>query len=320
MLKLPYIDNPLFRFESRRLRWGASPEQVWRASKIITASVLVGVFALWFLLAQINRQGIRITSQNQPGGQQGIQTSPQGGVPQSGVTYPPRGRESFDFFNGLLLVSISASIVLDLACLTVSMSFNGRDSQAEDLLRLTTLSSKARMSAKYAIDQIRVWWIMWLVVSLRAAAILFFMVMTPGLTAGFGRGFGFGSPFRYYGFLLPLLVPASAFLIEPIWRMRAMTALGLGISVQVPKKFSAALVGVLADLGIWVVQILLVAGIGGAVPIFGLGRGFPRYEYSNSLMGMVLEWLLIAGTWFAFLWVIQKSSLQTAIARWARDD
>jgi hypothetical protein len=115
-------------------------------------------------------------------------------------------------------------------------------------------------------------------------------------------------------------VPASAFLIEPIWRMRAMTALGLGISVQVPKKFSAALVGVLADLGIWVVQILLVAGIGGAVPIFGLGRGFPRYEYSNSLMGMVLEWLLIAGTWFAFLWVIQKSSLQTAIARWARDD
>jgi hypothetical protein len=161
-----------------------------------------------------------------------------------------------------------------------------------DQLRLTPQGSARILVAKYAILQIRAWRVMAVDMALRGAGVTILLLFNLELL--------FASPGE--SMLSPLVLPfeaslillSIAYVLEPLWRMRAIVSLGLAISVRI-HSFTYAILGALAViLAVSIGEMLIIGGPwyflanlswgddGAVVPI--LCCGAPMYSIGVVLM------------------------------------
>lgn len=233
-------NNPIFALESRRVRRGENAKTLIDSSILMTMIVCAVSLTLWLVVVLGN-----------------------GGARQPGT--------SGNFVLIVFGLSLLAAVALDTVCMTVSIgSINGEISAGRwDLLRLTTMDSREIVAAKYGAAQVRAWRTMALVVALRVA-----VVLMAGLTAAVAI---FSDIPRFSTLDVPPLVLAVLamaaaacavfYVIEPFWRMRTVTAIGLAVSARVGHTVSSVVFAVGAVGAFWLAQgfvafaLLLIVGI-----------------------------------------------------------
>ncbi len=217
--------NPLFQSEISRAHWGSSARSLvsytWRS----LVSICIGLILIWLPLS-------------------------------SSTAF------SLDFTALLFVISILAAPLLDYVCMSAAVSSISDEISAGrwTLMRLTALSDSQIVAAKHGIAQIRTWRLMNLIVALRAAVALMaaltfvealYRVRPIDLIAAIDIVFlAMG-----YGWIA--LILALIYVMEPYWRMGALTALGVAISSRVRQSAVAIIVASFVVLLLWLTQALI---------------------------------------------------------------
>jgi len=175
----------------------------------------------------------------------------------------------------LFLLSFLLSAGLDILSVSRTLPSISTDIRTGrwELIRLTPLREGQIIRAKHAAAQLRHWGLTLALISIRGALVVLLLLVT---VLAFADSLNF--PPIYYDrdeggvryviefiFLLFQLAGifafGSVFLIEPIWRVRGMTALGLAISARVYDGGMATLISAAAILALWVTQLVILFGI-----------------------------------------------------------
>lgn len=231
--------NPVFERDIGRQVPAWSQASLQRASRRTQAGAAAVSVAIWLLLWWLSAAGY--------GAQQ----------PQ----YIYRASSGVVFW--LMLLALSSGLLLDMLAVRAGLPSISDDVGAHrwELLRLTPLRESSIVAGKHAAAQLRVWRALAAVIGLRAATAGLFMVNAFGLSYVFSGVSVFS---REELPAVPLvLVTLAVFVVlyvfEPVWRVRAMTALGLAISSYVLSKALATLAAGAALLVVWAVQTVMTA-------------------------------------------------------------
>lgn len=245
-------DQPLFKYAVRRVRWARTVSQLrrynWRAAFIVHG-LIIGLWALLVYLSAVNYY-----------------------APNPNATYYYSGspiEHSTNFIAVLMLVSVGMDIILDFACLVFSItSIGGEVSDGRwDLLRMTPMREENIVAAKHGLAQVRAWRVMAVVLWMRTAAVILLLLHTFLLPLIFGGYFFLEDAFRY-DFFNPLLmlitigITLAIYVIEPVWRMRALSALGVAISAWVFNLVYAFLTAFAVMVGVWISQAIILLALG----------------------------------------------------------
>ncbi len=247
-------DQPLFKYAVRRVRWAGTVEHLrkynWRVALIVPV-IVIGLWVLTVYMAWTayfyNQTGAA-TYYNSP----------------SRVT-----DQSATFIGLLILISIGMDLILDFASLIFALNSIGGEVSAGrwDLLRLTPINEGRIIGAKHGLAQVRAWRVMALVLYTRFAAVALILLHAFLLPVLVGDAPSIFTSFRYdFSNTLLALVTAAIFLaiyvIEPLWRMRAMTAVGIAISARVYSIVFALLTAFAAIVVTWITQVIILGIIG----------------------------------------------------------
>lgn len=220
-------DDPLLRYDIRRVRWGQSARK-------LTGFSLLAVFVAQLLVILLRAMFVS-AAQGQFG---------------SYISFYASG----EFIGWLFLVGVFASFVLDIVSMVASVSSIAGDMVAGrwDLLRLSNVRAEQFVAAKCAVAQARAWRVMVVVVAVRVGVLV--AILLDSLVV----------PRPYSRFIL--FVYQSAYLlvyiVEPLWRMQALTGIGMAIAARVGSATGAILTGFVFVLTLWVIQVLLVVMVG----------------------------------------------------------
>jgi hypothetical protein len=219
--------DPLFQYEIRRVRWGQTRQQLVEYSLKVLVIIQALALILWglFILATPNR----------------LTTS-------SYVIFSA----TIAFLGWLFVAGAAAGLFLDCLSITAAVNSIRRDINGgqSDLICLSGMYAEQFVTARYAVVQARAWRIMAVVSSIRLAifpVIVMGVILAPRLLLVVFDLFIFAS-----GYWL-------IYCIEPLWRMQAVTALGLAISARVHSPSAALLVAMVAIAVLWGVQSLVIA-------------------------------------------------------------
>jgi hypothetical protein len=279
--------NPLFALETRRIRWGHSAKAITDYSAVLVGVVCAVVALVWLLIRLSERYPSRVS----------------------------------DFSILLVALSLIASLLLDYRCLSTALgSINGEAAAGRwDLLRLTALDYRQIVVAKYGVAQVRVWRLMTLITALRLG-----IVLTLGLntliimlqdSAGVTRTSGeiISTLFAQ----LVLVVVAVIYVIEPFWRMRMVTALGMAISARARQHASSVLVGIGALAALWLSQGIIVTAIAFGVSVFIMPLALVEYSVNGLIFCSPAIFLIaLIAAFYGFYSVVQAWSQRYA-ERWA---
>ncbi|MEL6268191.1 MAG: hypothetical protein AAFU54_22650 [Chloroflexota bacterium] len=220
-------------------------------------------------------------------------------------------------------VSLSLSYLLDfiVMALTVNSISGERTAHRWDLLELTPLTGQSIVETLHSTNQLRVWRMTMIVVGTRIATLVC-LLMYPFVLLPVFEGqslFDMLNSFwynpiqnTYVGMWLALL--AFVWVIEPVWRLRATTALGMAISAQYERLVIAMSVAFLSMVGIWVTMIGVVGGM-----FWGLVRAidwlYDQIGYSDSddvLVSILVltGFALMAFTIYGGFWLIRWGGLR----------
>jgi len=313
MYPTPYSDNmlrhPLFRQEVRRVRWGFSESRIRIYGMRVFAVVCTAIFAVWLLLSLA------------------FSNPPPYSYNQTSTAWWFVYGSSPQTFVLLIFAAIGVNLILDFAStLSAVSSISGEIVAGRwDLLRLTALREEGIVNAKHAAAQVRAWRVMAVTVSSRLSIILlgaFVFPFVPLIMLGdssFFSGLGetfmrdpFGTLFAFAILITTLII----YVVEPYWRMRAMTALGMVISSYVLNAPLAMLASLGAIFAVWLAQAVILAML-----VFGLGFLLSPtiFLYSASSTFGFLYILIAAGvtaaTIYGFYTLVQNWSLRRVIAR-----
>jgi hypothetical protein len=192
-----------------------------------------------------------------------------------------------------------------------------------DLLRLTPLHRLDILVAKYAAAQLRVWKVLVWEMACRAggAMIIFVMLAKALFSSTLPRDMLNSSTLTLIGYFG---VFATIYVLEPLWRMRAVVALGLAISARVHNPSSAVLVSFATLLTMRLGQALICLSISVvAVPLIGFLSTWnlsPRSPDLSDLLGYGLIWVVISLTFYGFYKILEDISLKRALSFAFRND
>ncbi len=279
------LHNPLFRLEIRRTRWGESAETLMRHNLRRPLILGGGLLLVWLYAASRDRYG--------------------------------RGEEVVIWaFVGSLL----ALLWIDFNSISAAIgSINGEVVAGRwDLLRLTPLTTRQIIAAKHGGAQVRAWRAAMLVIALRVVVILMAtgtVIWETVIYGGWGslRGSDLSS---FVVTVISVALISGLYILEPLWRLRAITALGVAISARARHQTSSLLTAVGAILALWIVEGFILLAF-----MFGIAIGFvPMAMLEYSLIRMtVCSPLVFAAVFVAavsgFYAVIQSWSLRRA-ERW----
>lgn len=229
--------NPLFALETRHLLRGGSAESLFKLSRntgLITGGVLLLVWLAIMLL----------------------------------TTRFTRYSTSLEFALTVAGLSLLAELLLDFSSISNALNSISGDVVAGrwELLRLTMLTSKQIVAAKHGAAQARTWRLTSLIVAARIASILMIALTVP-ITFLDRTGVFAGMPALPFIFAaLTCGGVALIFSLEPFWRMRAVTALGIAASSRGRQPISAVLVSIGTIFAFWLGQGMVVAAL-----FFGAG-------------------------------------------------
>jgi hypothetical protein len=279
--------NPLFALETRRVRWGDSAKALIDSSLLLMAVVCVVLVLLW-LVSRLSER------------------------------YPSRFN---DFSLVFLAVTLLASLLLDYRCMTTAVgSINGEIAARRwDLLRLTSLDNAQIVAAKYGAAQVRVWRLMMLIVSARIA-----VALTVGVSTLIYSVQDTAWSRRTSGEIVSVLlgqlvvvVVAAIYLVEPFWRMRMVTALGMAISARAQQHASSVLVAIGALAALWLAQGVILAAMALGVSVIFVPLGLVEYSVNGLIFCSPLVFLIfLLAACYGFYSVVQAWGLRYAV-RWA---
>ena len=266
-------DHPLFNFELRRIRWGDSAEALRRGSWKTFRRMIALTFVAWIVLMLLHYRG--------------------------------RMGSSFWYYDGsalawLVLGSLGANLILDGWCMRASVSGISGDVVGGrwDLLRLTLLDEQAILDSKLTIARIRAWRVAMAVVALRFGVVALLVFQSGVLPLFAGRRYT--SIFSTFtennlienGFIWSaLFLTGFVYIIEPIWRLRLQTAVGLLISSYTRSLTTGWLLALLAAFVVWLSQAI-IAYLG--ISLVGeLNRLMRRYFEYDSLRDLIFFWLVV---------------------------
>lgn len=239
--------NPVFDYEIRHVRGLRTAHDLRRYAKVVLLAVLVAIVGLAVVLR---------------------------------LAYGTRTAGQVNFYGNYYLMIVFANVGLSVASDLINVLLTvlrvNRDVTASqwDVLRLTNLGETKILQAHYAVAQIRAWRLLPVEMAFRVLAVVLFplfVVLETSLRSQFGvmtvLSFvvlgGFVSVFMLFGRgLFSLLC-----ILEPIWRMQALVALGVAVAMQFRNLNSAISVGLCAILVLRVAQI-------GLLGLIGLGAAF----------------------------------------------
>lgn len=276
--------NPLFRLEARRTRWGENADLLVRRSLRNPLILCGGLLLIWLFVAA------------------------QDGSRHGEIVV------MIAFF-----VSLPALLWIDFNSLSAAVgSINGEIVAGRwDLLRLTPLTVRDIIAAKHGSAQVRAWQSMALVTGLRLGVFLiaiatFFWEIT---SSGF-----FDVPANILAELLVFSVASlllgGLYLIEPWWRMRAFTALGVSISARARHQTTSLLAAAGAVIGLWIAEgfILLALLLISSLFLAPLGA-MEGSAFHVAICSPLLFVVVVAAAAYGFYSIIQRWSLRRA-ERW----
>jgi hypothetical protein len=230
-------NNPLFWYETRGLEWERDPDNLRHFTRFIWQAVVAVTLVICLLLL-------------------------------AAMLLPLRFILIYSLIRTLVVVLFGLSLfdrlLIDFNTLAAAQTV-GRDLTHGrwQLIALTSMRLNDAVRAKYAAVQLRVWSLVALSMGLRLGvivlAVFFVFVLplvypfgvNPYLVARLGTG---PTPMwvSYVPLLLVLSVPAAlAYLLEPLWRVRIVAALGLAIAAGRLPPTLALLQGIAVVLLVW---------------------------------------------------------------------
>lgn len=278
-------NNPLFNIEVRRIRWGASERILWRYSARRLEIVVGLLLLLW--IPFIRRDALTL---------------------------------DFDGYPILLFaLGLLAGVMLDFVGIAATLGSISAEVEAGrwDLLRLTHLSISQIIAARHGVAQVRVWRYTIYVVGLRAAAGLIALLTYFQRTLVEGSQIAYRSDWWFSALLGVVVVGGLGvlFVIEPLWRVRMVTALGVALSSRTRTRVAALPLAVAGLGGLWLgslfLAILVFIGISIAISqTYMLGTFFVQ-----ALICTPLVLVALYATVYGFYSVVLVGSLRRA-ERW----
>ncbi len=264
--------NPLFALEARRMRYGDSGDVLSRRSSRwigIGAAVVVIPFLAWMAFDLRYYGSLSVLT-------------------DLGMSYVTLA----------LVIGLLLGLLVD--CAAIAGAIGGISGELItgrwDLLRLTPLRVERLIAAKHGTAQLRAWRLMALVVGVRigAVALLVFIytapifLMVPIFVDPLEVVFGYG--------LIGIL--SLIFIIEPLWRLRALTAVGLAVSSRMQSSMTALLSAAGYVIALWIVEAFVFSIVGLTLSsVIGVGV----YAFSDWLWFAFFTPLLL-GVVYAAVW------------------
>ncbi len=273
--------NPVFGFGVRRLRFGRSAQTLNRRSWRIIGFSLGVTLLLWVLMVGGEYVG------------NGCATA------EPFLCYYPLQNTSVQFAVGLLLLSIGLDVLLDFACILAGYNTMRMATEAIhwDLLRMTPMQLDVIVGAQHAIVQTRAWLMTVLITSLRVAVVLFYLFTTfilPLIYRGSLGDFmtlGYGYDFVWLFTLVALFALGFVLIAEPLWRMRAMTALSLALAAQFREPVLGTLAGLGSVIGLWLAELIILGLLFYLTIIVATSTSFTFAPVFGSVTGGIAVWL-----------------------------
>lgn len=314
MLSTPYANNvtrhPVFARDIKGARWAWPREQFRRKSLRLLLLTHVGMIVIWLALSLLWYLDIMRVSY---------------------YAYIPLQawyNGASNAFSLLVLGAILAGVALDFNSVQASLNTISGEMAAGrwDLLRLTALREEGIVNAKYAAAQLRGWRLMTIVVSARVSVLtifLLFILILPYFIYGYNsflRGF-FDSliydPLSTLIGLATFVLTCLVFVLEPLWRMKTMTALGMAVSAQVLNPALATLAGIGSVLAVWLAQTVIAASLGAGMALFSPIVFFPFASGSAVIASLfvLLACVVTSATILGFYHLLQSWALRRVMCR-----
>lgn len=312
LVQSPYADDalrhPLFWLDVRRVRWGQTVERFRRYSRNIFLVVNSAVLFIWLFLLMAAWAGDPYD--------------------RSSLVYV----ESFNILNFIAVIAIAVDAVLDFVCLQTALNaINGEIVAGRwDLLRLTALHERGIARAKHAATRLRVWRLTLVVASVRAATILLALVgllALPYIFTGYNRVVDglfdtlIYDPISSFLAYTIAAITALVYIVEPFWRMQAMTALGMVLSAYIRSTAFGLLAAVGTMVMVWLLQltiaVVLALGLSMGLSvvlaplIFGVGVG----SSAATAFMLLVACIITAFTIYGFYALLQTWSLERVVQR-----
>lgn len=290
----PPAATPIFRYATRRLRWANTPAALTRYLVVITAIASAALLLLWGLVVWIQLQAMQVCL---------VQSN-----------YYCEG----DVFGGTgtvvtiaILAAVGAGWLMDFACVFAAFnSIRGRVNSAHwDLLRLTPMQRETIIEAEYSVAQARAWRSLSMVLGLRIAALVLLLAQVLLLPPAIERAGGqvYNSTYADPGLFLIVvgfILFFAVYLVEPFWRMRAVTALGLAVAALFRGIIPAALTAFALLVAMWIAQVVIMGVIFwcSISAAFGLQYAYPPCAS-----------LVTGGIIYGFYLVVRQEALKRAV-------
>jgi len=230
--------------------------------------------------------------------------------------------DEYQIYVIMLIASFIGGFWLDFHSLSASINaVSGEISSGRwDLLRLTALNDSGLIAAKHATSQLRVWRRLIGIVGLRlglsviGAVMILRDVMRLSDRNMDGVALGVVASGLVVTFLLALL-----YLLEPFWRVRAVSAFGVYVSVRERNTTSAMLVAILGLFALWLAQAILLGSVSlglifAVVPLlFGFTAVGTSYVFSLFCNGLFI--ILFVSSVYGFHHLVERWSLRQAQRR-----
>ncbi len=280
--------NPVFERDIGRHSPAWSQVSLQRASRRAQAGAAAVSIAAWLLLWWLSAAGY---SAAQP-------------------QYIYRASSNVIFW--LMMLALGSALLLDMLAVRAGLPGISNDVSARrwELLRLTPLRESSIVTGKHAAAQLRVWRALAVVVGLRAATAGLFIVNVFGLSYVLN-----GVPLFLREELpaAPLILMSvgvfmAVYVLEPVWRVRAMTALGLVISSYALDRSLAVLAGGAALAAVWLAQTVIMSALLAAM-----------YGMLFSVAVFSTDTLVASAFLFGFSLVIASAvvGFHTVLRRWS---
>lgn len=285
-------EHPLFRYEAQRHPAIATSRGLWQASLVQFLAVGLVVLGVWLVMVVI----IALLGD--------LRTA----VTASGA-----------LISIFALLSLGSSLWLDYRSLVAALpTFSGEVTAGRwDLLRLTPLRVERVIAVKYALAQLRAWRSAWALMGARTGIFMLTGLHLLLLANNYGEYtaaqlFALGAMSAFPGLLLGI-----TFIVEPFWRMQAITAIGLYVSSRVSDTATVWLVALGATFIVWIAQVFVFLGLlVAAVPLT-----FPMMMFSIAspeaglLCALSFVGLLLLVAVYGMYALVRTVSLRRAVRR-----
>lgn len=286
LLPLPH-HLPLFRLEVRRIRWVQSPQNARNHTLLILAIVMLVSVLLWLVLVLPHRGLVR------------------GFVVSDTV------------IRTLFFFSIAANLLLDGRCMIVTGTGRHYGSTYWDLLQISPQRTADIVASLHSLAQVRMWRMTAIIISMRVAPAALLLIHMLVIPYWFDESYTvFDSlidalrvePLLTLEVILGFLLFWVAFTLEPLWRMRAMTAVALAVRVYFADGVLVLLIGSAVTVGLWMLQAVAFTYI----PLLALFVGGVWVNVIGQSLAITVGILLGIGLLYMFYRRLKKTGLRYA--------